>query len=163
MSSPAADPPEPALATPSRPVAWQQVGAHRVRTVDDCVEWQINGPMSLSELQAIERHHLDVMDQYGYWMALVDCEHAGGLEPVARRYVAEQARLHPNRIAMSALYGCSPTVVALSTLVCRAVKLFSGKLHPVEICSDEASARACLAAFRKTHPGVPRAKRPTTH
>ena len=48
-------------------------------------------------------------------------------------------------------------------LVCRAVKLFSGKLHPVEICSDEASARACLAMFRKTHPGVPRAKRPTTH
>ncbi len=163
MQSPAAQPPTGINASSSREGAWQTIGAHRIRVIDDCIEWILDGPLSLAELQAIEMSQMVVNEKYGYWLSLVDCHKAGGMGPDVRRYIAEQSRLRPGLVNLSALYGCSAMVVALTTLISRATALFSGKPQSVEICRDEASARACLAVFRKTHPGVPRAKRPTTH
>lgn len=150
MSNTSIDQPEPIGASSASDVLWQRVGAHRVRIVNDCVEWVLNGPLSLAELQAIERNQIQVEEKYLYWVSLVDCHNAGGIEAPARRHVAVQARLHPDRVSFSALYGCSLMVMSLSALVVRAASLFSGKPQSVEIFRDEASARFGLAAFRRT-------------
>lgn len=129
---------------------WSQLGLHRIRVVHDTVEWILDGPVSLTELQQFEQFQHQVERTFQYVLILVDCHKAGGISPQARRYVAEQTKLRPDLKTFSALYGCSPMIVALSTLVVRAITLFSGRPHPVEICRDEASAREHMAAFRQT-------------
>lgn len=140
---------EPAVLPPQRAdPPWTQVGLHRIRVVDDCVERVIDGPMTLEQVQAFERVQLPIHEQYEYALTLSDCHKAAGMSADARRYVAQQARLHPERIYFSALYGCSTLTIAVSTLVMRAITLISGKPQYLEICRDEASARERLAAFR---------------
>lgn len=128
---------------------WSQLGLHRIRVVHDTVEWILDGPVSLTELQQFEQFQYQIERTFRYVLILVDCHNASGISPQARRYAAEQTKLHPNLKTFSALYGCSPMIVALSTLVVRAITLFSGRPHPVEISRDEASAREQLAAFRR--------------
>lgn len=162
MQSPAAQPPGGTDRAADREGAWQQFGPHRVRKVDDCVEMILDGPLLLPEMLAIEKLQFAANEQYGYWLSLVDCHKLGGIGPDTRRYIAERSRLNPDHVTMSALYGCSTMVMALTTLISRATALISGKPQPLEIFRDEASARACLAAFRRAHSGVQRTK-PSQH
>lgn len=129
---------------------WLPLGLHRVRVVHDTVEWILNGPVSLAELQQVGQFQHQVERTFLYVLILVDCHKAGGISPQARRYAAEQTKLQPNLKTFSVLYGCSPMIVALATLVVRAITLFSGRPHPVEICRDEAAAREQMAAFRRS-------------
>ncbi|MBL8632412.1 MAG: hypothetical protein JNM40_04260 [Myxococcales bacterium] len=161
MKNPAAPPPHGTDTAADREGVWQQIGTHRVRKVDDCVEMILNGPLLLPEMLAIEKLQFAANDQYGYWLSLVDCHNMDGIGPDTRRYIAERSRLHPHHVTLSALYGCSPMVLALTTLISRATALISGKPQPIEIFRDEASARACLATFRKARAGVPSAKPPS--
>lgn len=150
MSKHPTDPHQPAQPDPAKDIPWIEVGPHRMRIVDDCVERIIHGPMNLEQVQAFERHQLPIYEKYAYSLTLTDCHQAAGMSADARRYVALQARLHPERIYCSALYGCSTLTVAVSTLVTRAITLFSGKPQYLEICRDEDSARAYLDEFRRT-------------
>lgn len=138
------------MTAPDSDIPWQPVGQHRMRAVHDTVEIRIIGSMSLAEFEQFEQLQLQLDRTFQYSLVLADCSQAGDLSPQARRYIAEQARLHPHRKQFSAMYGCRPMTIVVVTLLSRAVWLFSGKTHPVELCRDEASAREILAASRRT-------------
>lgn len=76
---------EPAVLPPQRPdPPWTQVGPHRIRVVDDCVERVIDGPMTLEQVQAFERVQLPIHEQYEYALTLSDCHKAAGMSADAR-------------------------------------------------------------------------------
>jgi hypothetical protein len=127
------------------------MGSHRVRIIDDVVEWEGVGPVSAGDIRAYQGIRDTVLTRLGYCLALVNSKAAAGISPEARRYLVEQSRTHAQRRIATAVYGVSGTAYAMATLVIRAMELLGKRRNTIMICGDEAAARAWLDEQRQRY------------
>jgi hypothetical protein len=147
-SSTDADAPTPASTEEG---AWQAVGSHRMRIQGDLIEWEGIGPVRIADIRAYQDLRDTVLARLGYCVALVNSQATAGINPDARRFLAEQARSHVQRRVSTAVYGVSGPAYAMAALVIRAMELLGRRKNQILICSNEAEARAWLETQRRLY------------
>lgn len=123
-------------------------GFSELRVDGDLVFARSCGPTTLDDMKLMYELNTAVFEQYGYVLVLIDCRLSTTTTPEARKYQSERlkVRIIPSH---TALYGAGIVTRTTVMLMVRATELLTGKTYPVEMVSDEESARKILDAARE--------------
>jgi hypothetical protein len=129
-------------------VSERRIGVHGCRVVGDVIELEANGEMTLADVEAMQAMTGEILGEQGLCYALVDLSKMTALSSAARRQVAAWGQSTTTQLTASAVYGCSFAMRAVITLTLNAVRMLAGKHIETTFVSDEATARAWIAAHR---------------
>ncbi len=129
-------------------VGESRIGVHDCRVVGDMIEIAARGEITEADVDAMQALVVEVRTREGQCYMLVDLAGMTGLNAAARRKVATWGQSKATRLTASAVYGCSFAMRALITLTRNAIRVLSAMDIDMTFVSDEAKARAWLAAYR---------------
>lgn len=130
---------------------WLELGKQRCTLEGEAVHLQIYGELTAEELRALFVLFWQEYLRCGRLFLLLDCTHATGMGPDARRLLPELRRLYP--IAGATLvFGASLPVRVLGMLITNSARLLrrDRTASPMLFFSSEAEAREWLARNAKS-------------
>lgn len=129
-------------------VSEAKIGTHGIRVDGDLIVLVANGEMTVPDIEAMQAMVVEIRRREGLCYMLVDLAGMTGLSSEARRQVAVWGQSESTRLTASAVYGCGFAMRALITLTLNAVRVLSRTPIETAFLSDEAAARAWIAAHR---------------
>lgn len=127
---------------------WQPFGTHEARSEDDLLELRLRATVDERDIAELFRRVTELKQHYPRIFLLVDVSQSETLTPAGRRYAVEWIRSHPDDDGVAVLYGASPTVRALGSLLNAAVRILSGRQTRNHFVKTEAEARTMLVELR---------------
>ena len=128
-------------------VNWEPLGKHRYYREADLVFFELQGDVSLTEIQHVFLLHELVAKEYGYSLMVFDAHAGGRLGPEARRFVGQRTRQQMDRGA-SVVLGANFILSALVTLLHNAARLVGRDDSLTHFCATLEEAKPWLAAQR---------------
>ena len=133
----------------THPAAWQPLGTHLLRVVDDLMFMQVRGALELSDMQALVQIGAQQISRYGYFLSVVDGTLGTTMTPAARRYNAQWMRENQDALGSSMVYGASRIARAIITMIDRATTLLSMRPSTSHFVANEAEALEFAARERQ--------------
>lgn len=124
----------------------ETIGRHTLWRLGDMLSIRYIGPITLSDVQAERDIFADVYRETGNCYLIADMSECTGIEPEARRYLANWSKDNPHgTIEGTAIHGVSFAMRAITTLTLNAIRFLS-KNQPMAVVfvRDEAAARAWI-------------------
>ncbi|HVK70160.1 MAG TPA: hypothetical protein VM694_37160 [Polyangium sp.] len=121
-----------------------EMGLHAVQREGPLVHVAIRGHTSLAEMQAIVSVYQATLDEFGYFLLLLDMSGSGDLNTPARKHVTHFVNTHAEVMA-TAVYGASFSLRITLELISRSVRALSRRSVEVSFHATEAEARHRLA------------------
>jgi hypothetical protein len=125
------------------------IGTHTLEVREDIQIFRLNGECTEADLRALIPIGDEVIARYGYLISITDARRSTGITPEARRFNAEWVRDHPERLAVSIVFGASLPARVLIKLLVRAVQLISKRSEPILMVESEKDAFALAEVERK--------------
>jgi hypothetical protein len=124
----------------------KMIGAHQLLLEPDVILIRQHGDYHLSDAHQVADEINAIQRRYGQMFMIIDQTQAGTTPPESRRFLAEWNK--QNALRGVAIFGGSPTVRALATLITTAIRLFRSDSSPLVFTANEAEARAWIDAQR---------------
>lgn len=127
---------------------WEPLGAHRYRVEGDTAFFEVQGPISVEEMEEHLSRQEAIAREIGWALTVYDSRQGTGVSAEVRRYVAERMRTRPFRAA-GAVFGASFVIRTMVMLMVRAVSLFTNTGQFVGYFKTEAEAIEYCADMRE--------------
>lgn len=121
------------------------VGRHHGRQESDLLEMHFEGQISEDDLKAL--HVVMAVYGTGHFYMVADMTRCTGLDPAARKYLAEWSKTNPLK-SSSVVYGLSFATRTIVMLTLSAVKLIGGQSPELVMVKSEAEALAWVDKHR---------------
>jgi len=127
---------------------WQSLGPHHYRLEDDILFWRPNGEVISQHAHGVCLLFDRIVERHGYALWLVDARRSVPVGHESRRVYARWFEQHKNRSLVVAAFGAPLPAQTTAGLILRGVQLTQGVQVPMELCANEAMARAYLDVQR---------------
>ena len=129
-----------------------EIGAHEAWRAGDMLGLRVRGALTPRDIDALQRAVSATLAAEGRCFLLADLTAMAGLDPVARRRIAEWSRGEDDKVDAVAVHGCSFAMRTLITLTLNAIKLLGRQQTETVYLRDEAAARGWIDARRAATP-----------
>ena len=106
------------------------------------------GPIGVSDLEQMRGVLTALLDEVGHSFVVGDMTHSTGVEPAARKYLAEWSKQQSGANSLSVTYGLSLATRTMITLAVNAMRLMGKQDIHVTVVKTEAEALAWVAEQR---------------
>lgn len=129
----------------------EHLGRHRLELSGDVLKIVYDGPITLDNCLQLRVIFGEMRQTVGRCFLLVDMRKSTGVEPAARKYMADWSKETPDEaLSGTAMYGINFAMRAIITLTLNAIKFLGNKseVEGVVFLKDEPEARRWLDARR---------------
>ena len=124
------------------------IGRHAVWQTDDVIEMQFHGTITQDDVEGMRVLVRTVLAERSTCFLIADMHHGTGIEPEARRYMAQWSKERTEKVSGCAIYGVGGPMRAILKLTLAAIKLLGAQQIEIVFMKDEAEARQWIAAQR---------------
>lgn len=126
---------------------WRSIGPHRFARDADTLRWSPAGEISVEHGGAIMQNVVELAQQHGYVLVLIDGRDSPPLRYEVRRLYVDHVNRHRVRLAV-AVWGGQPSSRAVATLAFRAARLLTKMDIEIRYTATEQEALTFLSTQR---------------
>lgn len=123
-------------------------GRHDFFYEDDILGMRLRGSISRRDLETLRKGLEELASERPSFYLLTDMAECTGIDPEARKYMAEWAKAPDVGLVGTVVYGNGFMMRALITLTLKAIKLLGQREALIHFVKDEAEARRWIADDR---------------
>ncbi len=129
------------------------IGSHPGWRSGDLLGLRVRGALTLADIDGLQLAVRATLAAAGRCFLVADLSGMAGLDPVARRRIAEWSRGEDDKVDAVAVHGCSFAMRTLITLTLNAIKLLGRQRSETVFVRDEAAALRWLDTQRTAGAG----------